>query len=124
MRRGEPGLRCEFTVDEAIEPVTLPKATGDEADQLRAVRRRSFRLASTGRNDGGCRVRRRRRRWRRLPPPYTWTAIDVDGDDAKLTVTIKVVSNLKEARARLKAINESILPELSRGRCGGARWTR
>ena len=117
--KGEPGLRCEFTVDEAIEPVTLPKATGDEPIDyalspeklppgLNGPERR--RLSGTPTEETV----------EEAPPTYTWTAIDVDGDDAKLTVTIKVVSNLKEARARLKAINESILPELSRAMWGSA----
>ena len=51
---------------------------------------------------------------------YSWIARDVDGDEGKTTVNIEVVSNLKEARARLKAINESILPELSRAMWGSA----
>ncbi len=47
---------------------------------------------------------------------YAWTARDVDGpqQDAKLELTIEVRSNVKEARARLAAINRSILPEVSR----------
>ena len=47
---------------------------------------------------------------------YAWTARDVDGpqQDAKLELTIEVRSNVEEARARLAAINRSILPEVSR----------
>ena len=53
---------------------------------------------------------------------YVWTATDVDGDRAEppLRFSIEVVPPLKEARARLKAINESILPELSRATWGSA----
>ena len=51
---------------------------------------------------------------------YMWTATDVDGDDDELRFSIEVVPPLKEARARLKAINESILPELSRAMWGSA----
>ena len=51
---------------------------------------------------------------------YMWTATDVDGDDDELRFSIEVVPPLKEAQARLKAINESILPELSRAMWGSA----
>ena len=54
---------------------------------------------------------------------YTWTATDVDTDiDPKqkdvLEFTIEVKSNLKKARARLAALNRSVLPELSRATWG------
>ncbi len=54
---------------------------------------------------------------------YTWTATDVDIDiDPKqkdvLEFTIEVKSNLKKARARLAAVNRSVLPELSRATWG------
>ena len=47
---------------------------------------------------------------------YTWTATDVDGvsQQAKLPFTIEVIPAVALARARLKAINASILPEVSR----------
>ena len=47
---------------------------------------------------------------------YTWTATDVDGvsQQAKLPFTIEVIPAVALARARLRRINESILPELSR----------
>ena len=49
------------------------------------------------------------------PTVYTWTAWDVDGDEAQpQSMIIEVVAATAPGRARLKAINESILPELSR----------
>ncbi len=50
---------------------------------------------------------------------YAWTARDADGP-ASLTFTIAVEHGLEKARARLKAINESVLPELSRALWGSA----
>ena len=50
---------------------------------------------------------------------YTWTARDADGPET-LTFTIAVEHGLEEARARLKRINESVLPELSRAMWGSA----
>ena len=51
---------------------------------------------------------------------YTWTATDIDREKAELKFSIEVIPALEEARARLKAINESILPELSRATWGSA----
>ena len=52
---------------------------------------------------------------------FTWTATDVDGDEAEpLKFTITVKAALDDARARLTAINESVLPELSRAMWGSA----
>ena len=50
--------------------------------------------------------------------PYTWTATDADGQVAPLEFTIEVVPALDKARARLAAINRSVLPELSRATWG------
>ena len=49
---------------------------------------------------------------------YTWTATDLDGEKDERSFTIEVIPALGLARARLKAINESILPELSRAQWG------
>ncbi len=51
---------------------------------------------------------------------YAWTARDADGDEGELTFTIEVEHGLEKAQARLKAINESVLPELSRALWGSA----
>ena len=49
---------------------------------------------------------------------YTWTATDIDGEKDERSFTIEVKPARAEALARLKAINESILPELSRAQWG------
>ena len=54
------------------------------------------------------------------PGIYTWTARDVDDQTAALSFTIEVLANLEPSRARLKAINESILPELARAQWASA----
>ena len=53
---------------------------------------------------------------------YSWTATDRDGDETKppLTFTIEVEHGPEKARTRLKAISESVLPELSRALWGSA----
>ena len=51
---------------------------------------------------------------------YTLVATDADGDEGKLIFSIAVEHGLAKARARLKAINESVLPELSRALWGSA----
>ena len=45
---------------------------------------------------------------------YTWTVTDRDGDRAALRFRIEVVEGREPARARLAALNRSILPEVSR----------
>ena len=112
-------LRCEFTVGEAIEPVELPEATGGDGTITYAL---SPEKPPPGLKRDGPELRR----LSGTPTeemeetPYAWTATDIDGDPTELEITITVESNLKEARARLKAINESILPELSRAMWGSA----
>ncbi len=115
-----PAFQKEFvwTVDEAIEPVMLPVATGGDGTPIYAllpsddlppgIVRNGHRLSGTPTEP--------------LEPPrtYRWTATDLDGEGqrAEVTFTIEVRPALEQARARLKAINESILPELSRAQWG------
>ena len=105
-----------FTVDEEIEPspsVTLPAAKGGDGT-LRytltpklppGVKLLDRLLFGTPEKESG-RV------------TYTWTATDGDDETVSLTFDIEVRPALAEARARLKSINESILPELSRSMWG------
>ena len=57
---------------------------------------------------------------RKFSGPYTLTATDADGQTAVLRFTLEVRANLEDARARLTAVNESVLPELSRAMWGSA----
>ena len=57
---------------------------------------------------------------RKFSGAYTLTATDADGDTAEATFTLVVRANLEDARARLTAVNESVLPELSRAMWGSA----
>ena len=107
-----------FTVDDPIDPVvTLPAAKGGNG---------TLRYALTPALPPG--VERAGRRLSGTPTEaferktYTWTATDRDGDETEppLTFTIEVKPALAEARARLKRINESVLPELSRTMWGVA----
>ncbi len=45
---------------------------------------------------------------------WRWTATDRDGDVAELRLRIEVIEGRERARARLAAINRSILPEVAR----------
>ena len=100
-----------FTVDEAIEPVTLPKATGGDGELVYAL--------SPALPEG---LTREGRVLSGTPTEefdettYTWTVMDLDGESQKdeRTFTIEVKEAIGPARARLKAINESILPEVAR----------
>ena len=105
-----------FTVDEEIDPpVTLPAATGGDGTLRyaltpalpRGVKRSGRRLSGTPTEES-------------KPVTYTWTATDADNETVPLTFDIEVKPALAEARARLKAINESVLPELSRALWGSA----
>ena len=51
---------------------------------------------------------------------WRWTATDRDGDVAELRLRIEVVEGRERARARLAAINRSILPEVARASWGSA----
>ena len=111
---GEFPEKLSWTVDEAIESVTLPEAKGDGTIVY---------ALSPALPDG---VERDGRRLSGTPTAemavtdYTWTATDADGESqqVELEFTIEVAPARAEARARLKAINESILPELSRAQWG------
>ena len=113
-----PAFPKEFvwTVDEAIEPVMLPVATGGDgtltyallpSDLPPGIERAGHRLSGTPTEP-------------LEPRTWRWTATDLDGGSqrAEVTFTIEVRPALEQARARLKAVNESILPELSRAQWG------
>ncbi len=116
-----PGFPKAFvwTVDEPIEPVTLPPAEGGDGELIYALLPEELPhgIARDGPGD---------RRLSGTPTEvleqrtYTWTATDMDGpsQQATVTFTIEVRPALEKARARLAAVNESILPELSRAQWG------
>ena len=121
-----------FTVDEAIVPVTLPSATGGDFPMGEEVgapsgawgrRRCRAAFTSTRTVRGGAAVRarcagRRRRSSRRGAIPGRRTE-DADGQSAPpLEFTIEVVAARAQARARLEALNASVLPEVARASWG------
>ena len=109
-----------FTVDEAIEPVTLPlvkEGTGDPPVNY-ALTPKSLpqgldfdyetqMLSGTPTEESA-------------REDYVWTATDRDDEVASLPFTIEVKPALAKARARLKSLNESVLPELLRAMWGSA----
>ena len=97
-----------WTEDEAIEPVTLPKAEGGDGDLVYALTPDlPAGLGREGRVLSGTPTEEFAKK------KYTWTATDMDGQSAELEFTIEVVPAVALARARLAAINRSILPEVS-----------
>ena len=109
---GEFPEKLSWTVDEAIKPVTLPEAEGDGTIVYAlspalpdGVKRDGLRLSGTPMAEMAV-------------TDYVWTATDADGQVAPLEFTIEVVPALDKARARLAAINRSVLPELSRATWG------
>ena len=106
-----------FTVDEAIEPVTLPEATGGDGTEHKLLPEPLV-LPPGLTFDNDTRVLSGTPTEEFAEKGYTWTATDLDGEKAELSFTIEVIPALGLARARLKAINESILPELSRAQWG------
>ncbi len=106
-----------FTVDEAIEPVTLPKAEGGDGDLTYAL---SPVLPVGLTVDLDTRVLSGTPTEEFDETTYTWKVTDLDRESQKdeKTFTIEVIRARAEALARLKAINESILPELSRAQWG------
>ena len=109
-----------FTVDEPIDPaVMLPAATGGDGTLLYALTPAlppGLAFDETSRTLSGTPTEAFDR------TTYSLTATDGDGDKTEppLTFTIEVKPALAEARARLKRINESVLPELSRAMWGVA----
>ena len=117
-----------WNVDEPITPVTLPLATGGDCagGDCRGGEGLAYRLApqtlppGLAFDDDGSGSCGRPRTLCGTPTeefakkPYTWTAADVDGHRDTLGFTIEVEPARAKARARLKRLNESILPEVSR----------
>ena len=114
-----------FTVDEAIIPVTLPSAAGGDFGMGEALglstlapetlpRGLHFDRDGSGRCGGArtlCGTPAEEFAQRR----YTWTtAEDADGQSAVLAFTLEVVPARAQARARLKELNASVLPEVAR----------
>ena len=100
-----------FTVDEAIEAVTLPRAAGgDGALEYALSPALPAGLTREGRVVSGTPAEEF------AETGYTWTATDLDGRSqrAELTFTIEVVAPVGPARTRLAAVHRSILPEVSR----------
>ena len=112
-----------FTVNQAVETDPLPLAVGGDGTEHRLSPARLVeRLEAVG-----VEFDRARRVFSGTPTKafaeeeFTWTATDVDGDEAEpLKFTIAVKAALDDARARLTAINKSVLPELSRAMWGSA----
>ena len=112
-----------FTVDEAIEVEPLPEAEGgdrtrhelgprplvlppgldfdDGAGEDECPGQPAYTLCGTPTEEFA-------------KKKYTWTATDIDGESDALELTIEVVPAVARARARLKAVNESVLPEVAR----------
>ena len=112
-----------FTVDEAIEVEPLPEAEGGDRTRHELGPRPLVLPPGLDFDDGvGEDECPGRPAYTLCGTPteafakkdYTWTATDIDGESDKLELTIEVKEAIGPARARLKAINESILPEVAR----------
>ena len=113
-----------YTLEEAIEPLRLPEASGGNrfADgtldyTLAPALPRGLVLDEEG--GGACGAARTVCGTPAevvVETVYTWSAEDRDGDATVPPVrfTIEVEEGRRKARARLRRINESILPEVSR----------
>ena len=113
-----------YTLEEAIEPLLLPEASGGNrfADgtldyTLAPALPRGLVLDEEG--GGACGAARTVCGTPAevvVETVYTWSAEDRDGDATVPPVrfTIEVEEGRRKARARLRRINESILPEVSR----------
>ena len=106
-----------FTVDEAIDVEPLPLAEGGDETEHKLLPEPLV-LPPGLTFDEDTRVLSGTPTEEFAEKGYTWTATDIDGEKDELSFTIEVIPALELARARLKAINESILPELSRAQWG------
>ena len=109
-----------FTVDEAIDPVvTLPAAKGGDGLVTYSIKER---LPDRLNFDSEKRTISGTPKAAQGKTTYTLVATDADNETAPepWKFTIAVEHGLEKARARLKAINESVLPELSRALWGSA----
>ena len=114
-----------FTVNQAVETEPLRLARGGDGTRHELLPERLVdELEAVGVEfDPGTRVFSGTPTKAFRPRPgekFTWTATDIDGQKAELEFTIEVKAALEDARARLKKINESVLPELSRAMWGSA----
>ena len=108
----------EFTVDEEIHPeVMLPAAKGGDGLVTYSIKER---LPDRLNFDSEERTISGTPKAVQGKTTYTLVATDVDKDTTSWEFTIEVKPALAEARARLKRINESVLPELSRAMWGSA----
>ena len=112
-----------FTVDEAIEVEPLPEAEGGDRTRHELGPRPLVLPPGLDFDDGAGEDECPGRPAYTLcgtpteafaKKDYTWTATDLDGESDALELTIEVVPAVARARARLKAVNESILPEVAR----------
>ena len=106
-----------FTAGETIEPVTLPAATGGDETSYE-LGPRPLALPPGLRFDPDTRVLSGTPTEAFAQRRYTWTATDIDGESDALSFTMEVLPALAAARERLRAVNESVLPELSRAMWG------
>ena len=106
-----------FTAGEAIEPVTLPAATGGDKTSYELGPRPLALPPGLG-FDPDTRVLSGTPTEAFAQRRYTWTATDIDGESDALSFTMEVLPALAAARERLRAVNESVLPELSRAMWG------
>ncbi len=111
-----------FTVDEAIEPVTLPlvkEGTGDPPVKY-ALTPGPESLPQGLDFDYETQMLSGTPTEESAREDYVWTATDRDDEVASLPLSIEVKPALAKARARLKSLNESVLPELLRAMWGSA----
>ena len=104
-----------FTSGETIEPVTLPAATGGDGTSYELGPRP---LPPGLRFDDATRVLSGTPTEAFAQRRYTWTATDIDWESDALSFTMEVLPARSAARERLRAVNESVLPELSRAMWG------